>query len=485
MQILRKVFFYCFLIIYLTVCPFLVLYAFGYIFNPKNLKIIQTGLLSLATIPPHATIYIGKSRYKDKTPAVISGLIPGKYSIKLLHKEYQPWSKEVSIAAGKTLLFENSILIPWHWKTREISARSFKEMIPLPETSYVLLAMSHKLKDYYVYDRKEERLWPLMAEDGSLGNAKVLERFTIRGAPGLLFCLEGEGKKRYAWIELKERMPKLKDMSSLFLEEPLYVDAPPNDMRFLFSFEKGYLTRMDAIAEAVFPKYLEGLRGFGISSKHLYILTNDNTLQRLNYDKTNGEEIAIDEALSKNPLFATRNFLKIKAFEKNIFVFRSQRGEFFISYLSYVFADKGILGVEFDKGSKKLLFWKKDKIGVLDFSGVGQESGLLEKKPQMRWIYANAEDISACFWALRGSYLIFQDKAGVYLLEAQGDGEVLCTLITQAKKDASIWYAEDAGMLYYLEPRAGRLMSLEIIPKSHLSLLLLPQRVTQDTESKE
>lgn len=485
MQVLRKIFFYFFLIIYLTLCPVLILYAFGYIFNPQKLGIIQTGLVYLSTVPQQAAVYIGRSHYKEKTPVVLRELIPGKYSLSLQHKDYQPWSKEVNVEAGKTLVFENIMLIPWHWKAQGISIQGFKEIIPMPETHYLLLAGSQKLRDYYVYDLREEKIWPLIPRDSSWKNAKVLAQFIIKGSHGFLLCLEAQGKKKYVWIEPKEKMPKLKDLSSLFPEEPLYLDAEPNDIRYLFSFEKDYLNRVDAAAAAIFPKYLESLRGFGIHNKQLYILTNDNSLQRSNYDKTDREEVAINGELLENPLFNSRSFLRVKVFEKNIFAFWGRKGEFFLHYLSYVFADKGIAGVAFDKESKKLLFWKKDKIGVVDFASVEEENGLLKKSPKPRWLYTNANDISSCFWVLKGSYIIFYDKAGVYLLEAQSYAQPQCAFVTQAKRDSSVFYAEDTGRLYYLEAKTGKLTSLEIIPQSHTGLMFFPEKTKQATDSKE
>mgnify|MGYP001559991773 CR=1 FL=1 len=109
----------------------------------------------------------------------------------------------------------------------------------------------------------------------------------------------------------------------------------------------------------------------------------------------------------------------------------------------------------------------------------------MKKSPEPRWLSTNANDISSCFWVLKGSYIIFYDKAGVYLLEAQSYAKPQCAFVTQAKRDSPVFYAEDTGMLYYLEAKTGKLTSLEIIPKSPASRMFFSEKTKQAADSKE
>ena len=54
---LRKAVFLIFALIYTVVAPFTVLYALGYMFNPIQQTLLQTGLISLQTEPSDAQVW--------------------------------------------------------------------------------------------------------------------------------------------------------------------------------------------------------------------------------------------------------------------------------------------------------------------------------------------------------------------------------------------------------------------------------------------
>lgn len=459
MPLLRKIFFYLFSLIYLTLCPLVVLYAFGYIFNPKKLEIVRTGLVHLSTIPSHATVYIGKSRYKEKTPANLRELQPGKYSLNAYLKDYRPWSREVNVEAGKTLIFDCLLLIPVVWKTKALSPYAFKEFIPIPETNLFLLAGGPKMKDYYVYDCKEETLFPLIPPDAAPANAKVIEKFTMRASSNALFCVAQEGTRKYIWIELKEKTAKWADLTGLFPEKPEDIVWDEKDARYIFALGKEDLNRIDASPMSLFPKYLENVRGFGISDNQMYFIAkNDTAIARLNYDKTNKEPMPADIAFESR-LFESKEIIHIKTFAKNILVLWNKKGDFLVKQPEYTFFERDVRGMEFDKETRKLLFWKKDKAGVLDFSA---------QTPQAAWLPVKGKDILECSWLLKGSYALLHDTSGVYLLRAAADKESGITFVARTKRNSPAYYSRSSGRLYYLDPKTSLLSSLEIIPKNHL-----------------
>ena len=473
MQFLRKAFFYIFLILYLISCPLLILYAFGYIFNPKSLELVQTGLMYLSSIPVQATVYIGKSRFREKTPAVLRELIPGNYSLKLILKDYLPWEQEVSIAAGKTLGFENVLLIPKNWKIQELTQESFKEILFIPESDFLLLSGGPKMKDYSLYNLKDEKLLRLIPQYSHLANARVLSRFISKTSSGLIFHIEVQGVKKFIWLEPKEKKTKIKDITRLFPEAPLSLEWEANEKKYIFSIEKDAVNRIDIASMAIFPEYLEGLRGFGIDNKQIYSIDNDCTLSRLNYDKTNKETLYNN--VFDDTLFAKNDFVQIKVFSKNIIVLLDKRGDCMVRYLAHSFRDKGILGCEFDPATKKLLLWKKNAIGIFDFSNQQQESETARSELTPVWVYTAGENITECFWAVKGTHIIFGDKEGAYLLEPESYGASHSAFIALPKRDSPIFYSEITGCLYYLDAQTSKLTSVELVPRSYLELLLFPK----------
>src|SRR4051812_25026631 len=98
LSLLRKILFYVFVAAYAIIGPLMVLYALGYIFRPGEEKgMVPTGLISLATEPSGATVYVGNKRYSKKTPAVVRNLLPGSYPVSIQMKGHRGWSSKVPV----------------------------------------------------------------------------------------------------------------------------------------------------------------------------------------------------------------------------------------------------------------------------------------------------------------------------------------------------------------------------------------------------
>ena len=68
MLLLRKIIFYIFAAVYVVACPLVIAYALGYMFVPQQRNVIQTGLISLQTIPAGAEVTLDCEPYPRLTP---------------------------------------------------------------------------------------------------------------------------------------------------------------------------------------------------------------------------------------------------------------------------------------------------------------------------------------------------------------------------------------------------------------------------------
>ena len=80
---LRRIIFYLFVAIYLIAAPLTVLYALGYILSPTRQTLVQTGLISLSSVPSQASVWVNGSLLNEKTPLVLRNLKPGPYSLRV------------------------------------------------------------------------------------------------------------------------------------------------------------------------------------------------------------------------------------------------------------------------------------------------------------------------------------------------------------------------------------------------------------------
>ncbi len=87
-------------ILFLLCIPVLILYATGYRFN-NALSLIETGGVFVALPYSGTDVYVGGELVKQngvfQKNAFVQNLRPGKYTVKVEKKNYQTWSKELTV----------------------------------------------------------------------------------------------------------------------------------------------------------------------------------------------------------------------------------------------------------------------------------------------------------------------------------------------------------------------------------------------------
>ncbi|MBI4036767.1 PEGA domain-containing protein [Candidatus Daviesbacteria bacterium] len=76
-----------------------IFFAKGYTFNPKEQRIVGTGIISVASTPDAASIYID-GHLTSATNATISTLTPKEYTVRVVKEGFIPWEKKVEVKEG-------------------------------------------------------------------------------------------------------------------------------------------------------------------------------------------------------------------------------------------------------------------------------------------------------------------------------------------------------------------------------------------------
>ena len=234
---LRKIFFYIFVAIYLTLCPLTILYALGYLFRPgPEPEIFKSGLLYLATLPPDAEVHLGETCYPQKTPLIIRDLMPNNYPLKISLPDHIPWIQTVPIEAGKSTVLDKLILLPQEWDPKELSPRPAQELIPLTGTPLFLLKEGSKVEDYLIYDTETSTSRPLFPDHSFFREAVVLSVVTVEKSSALFMRVKLQQKEWTLWVEPKVSETVIQDLSGL-IPEGSRIDWDPQENQFLFSFQ--------------------------------------------------------------------------------------------------------------------------------------------------------------------------------------------------------------------------------------------------------
>jgi len=474
--LLRRIFFYLFTAIYIAACPMTILYALGYILKPGTERgLVKTGLIYLSTVPPGVSVYIGNKRYTQRTPAILRDLIPGMYPIGLNLKNYRGWFQDVPVEAEKATALEKILLVPEELKRKELSSEPFERLIPIEKSKFFLLTAGTRPEDLFVYDWKQEKIRPLFKREDSFAEGKILSLYSVPGSPCLLILVHVRGGEKYLWVEVGEKESKVEDISACFPEEPVRVEWDPREKNYLFTLHDNYINRVDIPAHAVTAHSLENIRGFGLFHRDIYVLRGDFTLERLDYDGKAREILLKDRDLGSS-LFGEKGLFQINVLTKEMILFLGPGGELLASRLPYRFLGEGTAGFQFYPSRERVLVWRKEDIGILDFSKPARAEEVFEKGPRFLWVFKHGRKIGQAFWVYDGSHILFRDENRIFLLEIETHGKPHLYSLLEVKRKTDVAYEESSGKLYYLDAQSEKLCSVEILPRQEILPFPFPER---------
>ncbi len=466
MRLFRRITFTLFCLAYLIICPLTILHAFGYSFGPNvQQPLVKTGLIYLSTTPSGASVYLGKRRFTQRTPATLSGLLPGEYNVRVVMKDFRPWERVLPVAAEKATALENILLLPARLLPQQKYREAISSLVEIPGTHYLLLMTGPLLRDISIYDWKEDKAWPLLEEQSSWRPAEVIEVNVVPDSQQVLFHVEQAGQSYWLSAFVRRGEMAVEDLTKMLVDAPelFFWNTPLH--RYLFAFQKTWINRVDFAGHAVSPKWADGVKGFGLSGRSFYALHSDGQLVRLDRDGKEEEQIARLE-LPKPPALGRPSWFRIHMAGPNSFFLTGSRGELLSTRAPYQLVESGVLGCDWVLHRQKALFWTKQQIGLLKVSDEMFEFEKNEEPVKLHWIDYAGEAIQQVQWVDEGAHLLIRDNSQLFLADLQSYGPPQIELLAQSA--SPFVYVEELGRIYYLEPETRHLVSLQLLSKKEI-----------------
>jgi len=481
MGLARKILFYVFVALYAVLCPFLILYSFGYIFNPVKGELTQTGLIQISSIPKNAHVYLEASRYTQRTPATLDELQPGRYHLSLRSKGFRKWQHTVTLEQGKAVSFNNVLLIPDKWSEETLHAGPFDGLVPTRHGTHAFIVCTdEKLSDYFFYDILKPHLAPLVPEKSKFAGLSA-GPFYMKKHSGLMIVSGGSsGEGRYILYDARDKEHLVKDVTALFSGEPLFVEWEKDDEDNIFAVYEGYADRINAEKNILQDKHINNIKGFGLYKGKLYFIDGEYHIVSASYDLTKKKDILKDGQLGGR-LFHDKDMYQIEFVTDDIIIFMGIRGHLLMNKAPYNILDQGALGTQFINDRNILLYWTDNLIGIADFSTDAPDDTVLDHSVRIDTVYSEGTDIVQCFWAGDGTHIVFKDKDTVFVLEIEPQGGPHVSEVVPVKHGTDVFYSADTGAVYYVDGEKGALTKIEIIPNIKS---VLEDIITIDTPTK-
>ncbi|MFA5271800.1 MAG: PEGA domain-containing protein [Candidatus Omnitrophota bacterium] len=95
--ILRKIFFWFFLLLFLVSTPIILYYSLGYKFDIDSKKFLKTGAISIKTFPKGINVYLDGTKINETTPCTLRDLLPKEYTLILVRDGFYPYEMKVEV----------------------------------------------------------------------------------------------------------------------------------------------------------------------------------------------------------------------------------------------------------------------------------------------------------------------------------------------------------------------------------------------------
>jgi len=475
MIILRKILFYLFLAVYLVLCPLIILYALGYIFTPKAEEgFAKTGLIHLETVPSGASLLIANRRYGEKTPATIRNLLPGSYDVKIVKPGCRPWNRKVAVEPGKAVAFSQILLVPKKVKTRALLAQPFRELVPIPETRFLILFGTRQAGDIRVFDWKSGSSVPLVAVGSPLVHEVCERYFFSKGSPFFLLKMSGGKEGRYLWCRVDREKPEIREISDLFVRgEPAEVRWEGGNPEYLFALYGRDLVRLGLEKKSAASDFFTKIQGYGLYKGRVFGLRSFTMIRR-NFDARAADPgTVIEKGTFLENLFRESGVYKIDFLSNDTLCFLCENGELLSNELPYHFVKEGVRGYEADPDGRKVLLWKTTSFGVLDFSRPAGKKELFKRGPEIDWAFDGGSDLQQAFFVYGTSHVLFRDQDGLFLVPIGEGGRSPREFLAKVLGNTAVFYSDKTGECYYLEPSRGYLTVLEVLPPEAKSLVYM------------
>ena len=434
MQLARRIVFYILVGVYLGACPLSISYALGYLVRPGSEHgIIKTGLVHVATAPPGASVYFGKSRYTDRTPIVLRDVLPGTYPVTVLLKGHRPWRRQVPVKPGQATVLEHILLLPDALPDAMVLAGGFDDLLPFATRDILCLTRGPQVQDLVAYDAHAGSAWRPRLVSDVVATARIRSTIGRRDAGEGLLRVQAADGERWLWVELHRDGPRIHDVTELV--------AKP-----------GRAGKDAAAGPAV--------RGLGVARRRLYLLLADGSLQVLDPDRPSTERMIMDPELLA--LTEPGGMFQLRILSDDTLLLMGEHGELATNQAPYLLVGEGVRDVAEDPRQGRLLIWQAERLGVLDLAAWRTSPERLAPV----WVFQDGHNIQQAFWAHDGSHVVFRDDDRVRLLELGTPGEPALEELVQVKRHSAILYNDAWGRLYYLDRTTGDLRAIQLLPGS-------------------
>jgi hypothetical protein len=464
---LRKYLLLIFVATYAVTAPLTILYALGYIFNPEQQVLLQTGLVSLNSEPSGATVWVNGLNTKDKTPIVLRNLKPDTYDVQVRLPGRHPWARRITVERERALRLENVLLFPLSYQPEALRDSPLFKMWHVPGGKYLLVLEGTPASHLYLYELEKEKFRPvfLRARDRE---STINEVHLHPRLDRALILLKEEGVTRPVLVKFTEEI-QVKDLSGLLPDPLTEFRWSLHDADSFFYLKGETLRRFDIERDLLHPKLITRLRGYAPDERGLFALDGRRRFLKIT-EKGKIQDVLLADPSKANLIFGEDTGERYSIFflpnpsvfstlDDAVVLFLSERGRLLGNKLPY-FLDQGVGELAPAISHPRMAYRKGKGLWAVDFERE-REKVFFESGPAPRKIYEGKEAPTNLLWFYHDQYLLFLEGDRLMVQDFEGEGNAV-ELMRISGQIPQVVLDAGQGFLYFAHPKGNRLSRIKL-----------------------
>ncbi|MDF3129974.1 PEGA domain-containing protein [Kiritimatiellaeota bacterium B1221] len=453
MTTLRKTLFAGWLAIFIVICPLMVLYTLHY---------LQAGVAVLNTMPEGATVTLNGQVQTKKTPAILSDLSSGTYSLLLQKEGVRDYQLNLHIEEGEATVLNQILLLSDKIEWISGVDEAYDTLVPIPGSGYFLLMHSDRKSEAKVFCAEDNTSYPLFPTRVHGENIKI-DRVTINpGSTVVIVNLRKNNKRVVYRMDVKKHSSEVLDLTNLVTNgngEYLWSADKPD---WLFCYHNEKIELIDLKRKSKVKKFAEDWVGMGLGKHTVFGVNANGKFFQTDYSGKMLEAETTEFQFRKG-LFGRTSFVRILPMDHNQVLLHEVNGPLWQSQLPNLLTDRTVKGLLISPHSENVAVWTAQDLGIRFPEVAHSTSKIFNEGLKIHWLVEGASEILCPTFILNGSKILYAQDGQVWLHGLDLNRDVPRDVM-KIMPGTAFHFSESQGGIYGLDPESGRLIFFRLFP---------------------
>jgi len=449
-----KFYFYICITTFFVLLTIVLFYSFGYKYNIKEGKTIQTGAIVIKSDPENVDIYINNNLFENKNTlnslltgyVKIENLNSGVYNIKIEKDKYFSWEKNITVNSGYITELKNIVLLKNNYEKNILRNDLTTDL----NTNNIWISNG---KNKIIYrDKNNLNLSDLNLETKN-NEIKTIANFNntiddvIWSNDDSKIIVKTSEDNKFSWHLINLENNKISDVSFIFNE----ISEVKN--KYSFDFDKSlFYLKNDTLYEFDYKKLvskrmLKNISGFLVHGNSLYYFEKGNPILYVS-NLNNLLEAKIVSTMPDD--FDNQSLARIIKSSNNAYLILSLSGELYlISKINTVtFINSHVENAYFTNHNERIIYYNNHEIWIYYIEEkIAQPS---KKEFENELITRHSNNINNISLYANEEYLFYNEGGIFKFIEFDNRDKVNVFDILKLKNN-NVFYSRDKNFIYYVE----------------------------------